>query len=116
MCRSALSLKSLHSCHPTAAESQCLCCAARKSTGSIALDSMLAPPYHPIAVHDDASRRGSPCRLVARTSAPQLAAQQRVAALELLDGGAGDRARPGLAIDAGLDFPVRLAGAAGGGR
>src|SRR6478735_6367155 len=94
MCASARSLNSLHSIHPTAAESQCLCCASRKSTGSIALGSMLAPPCHPI-------------------SPPKLAAQHRIAALELLDGGAGDRARPGVAIDAGLDLPVRLAGAAG---
>lgn len=46
-------------------------------------------------------------------SPPQLAAQHRVAALELLDGGAGDGARPGGAIDAAwtsrCDFPVRRA-------
>jgi hypothetical protein len=43
----ALSLNSLHSIHPTAAASQCLCCASRKASGSIAFDSMIAPPYHP---------------------------------------------------------------------
>src|SRR5690349_16439253 len=59
MCRSAVSLNSLHSIHPTAAESQCLCCASRNSTGSIDWDSMLAP-HHPIAVHADVNRFGSP--------------------------------------------------------
>src|SRR5262245_36378342 len=38
MCRSARSLNSLHSIHPTAAESQFSCCFSRKSAGSIALD------------------------------------------------------------------------------
>src|SRR5436190_24353626 len=58
MCRSALSLNSLHSFHPTAAESQYLCCASRKPTGSIALDSML-DPHHPTAGHGDPNRFGS---------------------------------------------------------
>src|SRR3978361_2453927 len=48
-----------------------------------------------------------------RRSPPQLAAQQPVAALELLDRGAGARARPGGAIDAGLALAVRLAGPPG---
>src|SRR6185312_5962426 len=54
---------------------------------------------------------GPPCP--AGPSAPELAAQQRVAALELVDRGAGDRAHPGFAIDAALDLAVRLARAAG---
>ena len=39
-------------------------------------------------------------------SPPQLATQDRVAALELVDGGAGDRAHAGGAVDAGLDLAV----------
>src|SRR6476620_3828626 len=39
MCASARSLNSLHSFHPTAAESQLSCCTSRKSSGSIATDS-----------------------------------------------------------------------------
>src|SRR4051812_8574511 len=58
MCRSALSLNALHSFHPTAAESQCRCCASRKPAGSIALGSMVALPHHPVAVHGDANRSG----------------------------------------------------------
>ena len=60
MCPAALSWNSLHSFHPTAAESHCSCCTARKSTGSIAFDSMLAPPRHRVAVHADASGSGWP--------------------------------------------------------
>src|SRR5437762_1772118 len=59
MCVSALSLNSLHSIHPTAAESQCLCLVSRKSAGLIALDFMLAAPHHPIAADCDANRFGS---------------------------------------------------------
>ena len=40
MCRSALSLNSLHAIQPTAAASQCPCCAARNPAGSIAPDPM----------------------------------------------------------------------------
>src|SRR5262249_26542860 len=46
MCPAALSANSLHSFHPTAAASHCLCCVSRKLTGSGALDSMalVSPP------------------------------------------------------------------------
>src|SRR4051794_39166292 len=66
MCPSALSLNSLHSFHPTAAESQFLCCASRKPTGSIALDSML-DPHHPTAGHGDANRFGSQSSMRSQT-------------------------------------------------
>src|SRR3954469_19514626 len=63
MCRSALSLKALQSIHPTAAESQCLCCDSRNSTELIALESILPPPRHPLqstaTLTDRAHRR--PC-------------------------------------------------------
>src|SRR6185503_5321791 len=46
-------------------------------------------------------------------SAPELAAEQGVASLELVDGGAGDGADPGFAVDPGLDLAVGSVGAAG---
>src|SRR4029077_3557114 len=44
---------------------------------------------------------------------PRLASRHRTSSIVLIDGGAGDRTRPGGAIDAGLDLPVRLFGATG---
>src|ERR1700760_1780546 len=59
MCASALSLNSLHSFHPAAAASQFLCCASRKPTESIALDStsLLTTPLQCRATLTDSGRQ-----------------------------------------------------------
>src|SRR5689334_23187712 len=50
MCRSARWLNSLHSIHPTAAESQLRCCTSRKPAASIPFDFMSASYHHRIGL------------------------------------------------------------------
>ena len=95
MCPHALSLNSLHSFQPTAAESHCLCCPSRKPAGSIASDSMLALPYPPLpwtATLTDSPARPRRCsfgRIAAASSPAHVEEKQRCDAASASLNGSG---------------------------